>query len=89
MQDFEEMVRYLNWYHTHFGCNELYVAAILLPPKLAWFPDKGTLQDYNTWDTELNSKNGVKGSMPNFPLWGTITWTDNWEQVRKMNKKYY
>ena len=37
--DFEEVVRHQNRYHTHLGCNELSVALILIPPKLAWFPD--------------------------------------------------
>ena len=39
--DFEEVVRHQNRYHAHLGCNELYVAPLLIPPKLAWFPDNG------------------------------------------------
>ena len=37
--DFEEVVRHQNRYHAHIGCNEFYVAPILIPPKLAWFPN--------------------------------------------------
>ena len=41
--DFEEVVRHQNRYHAHLGCNELYVAPLLIPPKLAWFPDNGPM----------------------------------------------
>ena len=75
----------------------MYVAPLLIPPKLAWFPDNGPmphgfenrlkeLQDYNTWVKELNTRNGVKGVVPNFQAWGTRTWTDNWGQVRRTNR---
>ena len=95
--DFEEVVRHQNRYHAHLGCNELYVAPLLIPPKLAWFPDNGPmphgfenrlkeLQDYNTWVKELNTRNGVKGVVPNFQAWGTRTWTDNWGQVRRTHR---
>ena len=76
----------------------LYIAPILLPPKLVWFPDNRAmphvfvnrlkeLQDYNTRARELNCKNSVKGVMPNFKAWGTRTWIYNWGQVKKTEEQ--
>ena len=80
---FKDNIDAQNRYHLSSSKNEFFIAPLLNPPKLCWFPDNGiTPRNYtnrlveianiNSWINDFNEKNG-RSKPPSFHTWGTRT----------------